>query len=74
MAVKKKGLGKGLDSLIPDNRPAKAEPAKEPAKEEVKTGEQMMNINMVEPNREQPVRSSRRMPSWSFRILSSSLA
>lgn len=50
MAVKKKGLGKGLDSLIPDNRPAKAEPAKE----EVKTGEQMMNINMVEPNREQP--------------------
>lgn len=54
MAVKKKGLGKGLDSLIPDNRPAKAEPAKEPVKEEVKTGEQMMNINMVEPNREQP--------------------
>lgn len=53
MAVKKKGLGKGLDSLIPDNRPAKAEPAKEPAKEE-KAGEQMMNINMVEPNREQP--------------------
>lgn len=54
MAVKKKGLGKGLDSLIPDNRPAKAEPAKEPVKEEVKTGEQMMNINMVEPNRDQP--------------------
>ena len=27
MAVKKKGLGKGLDSLIPDNRGAKtAEP------------------------------------------------
>ena len=45
MAVKKKGLGKGLDSLIPDNRPAK---------EEVKAGEQMMNINMVEPNRDQP--------------------
>ena len=54
MAVKKKGLGKGLDSLIPDNRPAKTEPAKEPAKEEVKAGEQMMNINMVEPNRDQP--------------------
>lgn len=54
MAVKKKGLGKGLDSLIPDNRPAKAEPAKEPAKAEVKAGEQMMNINMVEPNRDQP--------------------
>lgn len=54
MAVKKKGLGKGLDSLIPDNRPAKTEPTKEPAKEEVKAGEQMMNINMVEPNRDQP--------------------
>ena len=24
MAVKKKGLGKGLDSLIPDNRSSKA--------------------------------------------------
>ena len=51
MAVKKKGLGKGLDSLIPDN------------KIEVKTsvpnagGEQMMKINMVEPNREQPRRN-----------------
>ena len=25
MAIKKKGLGKGLDSLIPDNKPIKAE-------------------------------------------------
>ncbi|MCI9229312.1 MAG: ParB/RepB/Spo0J family partition protein [Dorea sp.] len=58
MAVKKKGLGKGLDSLIPDNRGAKtAEPElpseKEPA-DELKSGEQMMKINMVEPNRNQP--------------------
>lgn len=58
MAVKKKGLGKGLDSLIPDNRGAKtAEPElpseKEPA-DELKSGEQMMKINMVEPNRDQP--------------------
>ena len=51
MPVKKKGLGKGLDSLIPDN------------KIEIKTsksntsGEQMMKINMVEPNRDQPRRN-----------------
>ena len=57
MAVKKKGLGKGLDSLIPDNKPAKTaqdssvEKKQEP---ELKTGEQMMKINAVEPNREQP--------------------
>ncbi|MCF2555681.1 ParB/RepB/Spo0J family partition protein [Faecalicatena contorta] len=56
MAVKKKGLGKGLDSLIPDNKPtrvSKSEPESSD-KEEPKSGEQMMKINMVEPNREQP--------------------
>lgn len=61
MAVKKKGLGKGLDSLIPDNRSSKASEKpekKEPLHvEEMKTGEQMMKINMVEPNREQPRRN-----------------
>lgn len=61
MAVKKKGLGKGLDSLIPDNRSSKAsekQEKKEPSHvEEMKTGEQMMKINMVEPNREQPRRN-----------------
>ena len=58
MAVKKKGLGKGLDSLIPDNKNMKpavtckiSEEKKEP---ELKSGEQMMKINMVEPNRDQP--------------------
>ena len=61
MTVKKKGLGKGLDSLIPDNRPAKTEPK---AKREVLplsakdlTGEKMVKINMIEPNREQPRRN-----------------
>ena len=55
MAVKKKGLGKGLDSLIPDNKPIKTETANSSNRsEEIKSGEQMMNINMVEPNREQP--------------------
>ncbi len=50
MAVKKKGLGKGLDSLIPDNKSVKVEKP-EPV---LKAGEQMMKISMVEPNREQP--------------------
>ena len=61
MAVKKKGLGKGLDSLIPDNRSSKASEKPETKEsshvEEMKTGEQMMKINMVEPNREQPRRN-----------------
>ena len=57
MAVKKKGLGKGLDSLIPDNKPAKTAQDKSVEKKnepELKTGEQMMKKNAVEPNREQP--------------------
>ena len=54
MTVKKKGLGKGLDSLIPENKSVKAAVKAETATEEVKSGEQMMKINMVEPNREQP--------------------
>lgn len=56
MAVKKKGLGKGLDSLIPDNKPVKtAKSEKTSSETEIdKSGAQMMKINMVEPNREQP--------------------
>lgn len=61
MAVKKKGLGKGLDSLIPDNRSSKTstKPEIDESKQstEINTGEQMMKINMVEPNREQPRRN-----------------
>ena len=58
MAVNKKGLGKGLDSLIPNNRnvkPANPDISTEQVKQpELKSGEQMMKINMVEPNRDQP--------------------
>ena len=58
MAVKKSGLGKGLDSLIKDNSSAKktaaAKTSSENKAEEMKSGEQMMKINMVEPNRDQP--------------------
>lgn len=58
MAGKSKGLGRGLDALIQDKKPSKQ--VKEQAvnssesQNEKKTGELMMKINMVEPNREQP--------------------
>ena len=54
MAVKRKGLGKGLDSLIPENKSVKPAAKPEKTEEPVKTGEQMLKINQVEPNREQP--------------------
>ena len=58
MVAKKKGLGKGLDSLIPDNKPVKKTVSTNTAsvseKTELNAGEQMMKISMVEPNREQP--------------------
>ena len=58
MAVKRNGLGKGLDSLIP-NKSSKPSPEKENSnskKEEktTSTGEILVKINEVEPNREQP--------------------
>ena len=53
-----KGLGKGLDSLIPDNRSTKkSTPLKENVEEPVLAGEKMVKINMIEPNREQPRRN-----------------
>ena len=54
MAVKKAGLGKGLDSLIPKSEVIK--PATKPVqtnKTEAKL-EQMVKISKIEPNREQP--------------------
>ena len=54
MAVKKKGLGKGLDSLIPENKSIKIAPKEEKKEEKTINGEIMMKITMVEPNREQP--------------------
>ena len=60
MAVKKSGLGKGLDSLIPNRSAVKAE--QKPVKEEkqtvvktvIKKEEIKLNITEVEPNRDQP--------------------
>ena len=52
MTAKRGGLGKGLDSLIKENKTAKhTAPAK---KEVVNAGPIMMKINDVEPNRDQP--------------------
>ena len=53
MPIKKKGLGKGLDSLIPDNKSIKSVTPDKSAEEE-KAGVQTMKINEVEPNRDQP--------------------
>lgn len=67
MAVKRKGLGKGIDSLIPDTGVAKTkskskseketvvkEIVKEVVKEVKVPAETMMKISDIEPNREQP--------------------
>ncbi|MCB7305079.1 ParB/RepB/Spo0J family partition protein [Bariatricus massiliensis] len=57
MAVKRSGLGKGLDSLIPDNKSAKTSRrgTEDVKKDEIQSsGPIMMKINDVEPNREQP--------------------
>ncbi len=55
MAVKK-GLGKGLDSLIKAKEPAPVQAAEQAAPEaaEPVTDGVMVNINKVEPNRDQP--------------------
>lgn len=49
MAIKKGGLGKGLDSLIPESK------GKMPL-QNTENGEHIVKINKVEPNREQPRR------------------
>ena len=50
MAAPKRGLGKGIDSLIP----SKEVPVKNGDNKEEKGPETMVKITMVEPNREQP--------------------
>ena len=57
MAVKRRGLGKGLDSLIPDHKTVKTTERKKQEVEEKKEGEQLININKIEPNHEQPRRN-----------------
>lgn len=64
MAVKRNGLGKGLDSLIPDRsekttkKPANVNNTSEVENKKdekvTETGEILVKINQVEPNRDQP--------------------
>ena len=66
MAVKRNGLGKGLDSLIPNKNDKTENNVKKVAKSDdikvkkeesaIKNGEMMVKINQVEPNRDQPRR------------------
>ena len=71
MTAKRGGLGKGLDSLIKENKTAKhTAPAK---KEVVNAGPIMMKINDVEPNRDQPRKHFEKMLSWNLLIQSNSL-
>ena len=51
MAAKKMGLGKGLDSMIPPKATARATGKSEKVS---KTGETILKINEVEPNKKQP--------------------
>ena len=52
MAVKRTGLGKGLDSMIPPKATQRA--VKEDKNTVSKTGETILKINEVEPNKKQP--------------------
>lgn len=56
MAVKRSGLGKGLDSLIP-NKSVKGTNENKVTEEKSGSGEQMVKITAVEPNSEQPRRT-----------------
>lgn len=53
MPAKGKGLGKGLDSLIPISQPSSANNSKSDS-DAVNKAETMVKITKVEPNREQP--------------------
>ncbi len=54
--AKKGGLGKGLDTLIPEVKTKPVTNTKTPVLEG-NTGEQMIKISKIEPNREQPRRN-----------------
>lgn len=58
MATKRNGLGKGLDSLIPEKKvEQKLTKPVEKVEKKAENGQIMMKINEVEPNREQPRKS-----------------
>lgn len=56
MAAKRGGLGKGLDSLIPEGKTKPISNSSKTVEKEAKTIEQLVKISKIEPNREQPRR------------------
>ena len=56
MATKRGGLGKGLDSLIPEGKTKPISNSSKTAEKEPKPIEQLVKISKIEPNREQPRR------------------
>ena len=54
MAVKRGGLGKGLDSLIPEGKTKTTTSTTKKVEKEIKPVEQLVKISKIEPNREQP--------------------
>lgn len=54
MAVKRGGLGKGLDSLIPEKKTMVKENTIQTKKESEQSGETMIKLSLIEPNRDQP--------------------
>ena len=74
MSGKKSGLGKGLDSLIPNKKndisDSKVEKKQEKENDSPKSGEIMVRINEVEPNRDQPRKDLMKMHLWNLQILS----
>ena len=73
MAAKRNGLGKGLDSLIPDKKvkPAVSDKTEEKVKKEElnKSGEIMVKINEVEPTVNSPEKTLMRTLLWNWLIL-----
>ena len=67
MAVKKGGLGKGLDTLIPP----KGKTTQKAEKIEIKKIEEYVDINKVEPNKDQPRKSFNEEDRKSTRLNSS---
>ena len=73
MAVKRGGLGKGLDSLIPDHKTVKTTEKKKPEVEEKKEGEQLVNINKVEQTMSSQEDILKKIHYWNLLIPSNNL-
>lgn len=70
MAVRKAGLGKGLDSLIPEHSVRRKA---EKTEQKPEKNELLLKITDIEPNREQPRKHLMKMRCWNCRIPSNNL-